>query len=142
MQNSKNPGLRFRCHSITPALAVLLGALAASGWVFAKDTGVFHATRVYSHTYDDVFQAALEEVERSGCPLENADKDKGIITYADHGYFKCTYEIHVESVSPKPETRVSVDHRCKVSWIDKKSMVASFGESYLGAVQKILATYR
>lgn len=72
-------------------------------------------TRIYGHTYDEVFQGAQETIERMGLFVTTTDKDKGIITgngkYFPKGATAPTtvdFQIRIESVSSKPETRVTI----------------------------------
>jgi hypothetical protein len=123
-------------------LVVVLGALATvsfSSSAFGKNKLDEECTdtRIYQHTYDEVFQAAQDAIERKGWFVTNADKDKGTIS----GHMespKVTLEIHVEPVSPKPETRVTFSIMCNSKYRYRMQPVNSF----LSLVQKVLATYR
>lgn len=116
------------------ALAVVFLSLAAQ----AKDNpGDF--TSVYGHTYDEVFQAAQQAIERLGWFVTNTDKDKGIITGKGGGtYMRAVFELHIETISAKPETRITMT---KVSGIFH-GWKASFAGQLFSETQKVLATYK
>ena len=102
-------------------------------------------TQVYTHTYDEVFQAAQEAIERMGMFVTEKDKDKGMISgnghLADPPYDKVVFELHIEPVSPKPEVRVTVDAKARAPigrWFTPKD----FSYKLLAQTQKVLATYK
>jgi hypothetical protein len=79
------------------------------------------STRVFDHTYDEVFQASLEALERMGYFVTTKDKDKGTISgngifYSQSVAKKCTFDIHVEILNTKPETQVTVNAKVKGVW--------------------------
>jgi hypothetical protein len=122
-------------------LVVVLGVLATVSFAssaFGKNKlEESTSTRIYQHTYGEVFQAAQEAIERKGWFVTNADKDKGTIS----GHMespKATFEIHVEPVSPKPETRVTFSGMLS----GKERYRMPIVNSFLSQVQKVLATYR
>jgi hypothetical protein len=118
--------------AVVTALVLVLGVLIFCGYAasWPKPGGALPAapnndkdqafTQIYTHTYDEVFQASQEAIERMGCFVTNADKDKGVISGNGRcargapGYlFKVDFEIRIESVSTKPETRVTVNAQSK-----------------------------
>jgi hypothetical protein len=146
----------MRPHDGTAALhlrfvaSVILAALWLAAYcpvpaVYAKDNPErLGFSRVYSHNYDEVFEAAQETIERQGLFVKDKDKDKGIINvegeYPDPywGNVKMTFQIYVESVSSKPETRVTDrDVECK-----RGRACWGFFRSFPIELQKVLATYR
>jgi len=146
MEKNENQRLRFQARSAVAVMAVTLSVLATAGLAYAgnpKDKkpndNKEEATQVYNHTYDEVFQAAQERIERNGWFIDKADKDKGIIITAAIDK-KCPIDIHIESVSPKPETRVTVRWRCQ-GWA-LRHYSHDLGDGYLSGLQKVLATYR
>ena len=107
-------------------------------------------TRVYPFTYDEVFQAAEKALLRLGWRVSGKDKDKGIIqgTVIDQhlsvmNYDKNQFEMHIETVSSKPETRITlvvkVHHVWTISDVRTRQVCA---EDYFGELQKVLATYQ
>jgi len=104
------------------------------------------SSQVYQHTYDEVFQASQEAIERMGLFLVNKDKDKGTLNgngpYQEPGFtgtFKMTFDILIETLNTKPETRLTISTQAK-------GMVAShelksFNQRFLSEVQKVLSTY-
>ena len=98
-------------------------------------------TQVYTHTYDEVFQAAQEAIERMGMFVNDKDKDKGMIS--GHGQYSARnatfpsevkFVLHIEPVSPKPEVRVTVDAKVRFA--------KRFAADLLAETQKVLATYK
>jgi hypothetical protein len=104
-------------------------------------------TRVYPFTYDEVFQAAGKALLRLGWNVANSDKDKGIIqgTVIDeylggHGH---QFEAHIETISSKPETRVTlgvkVHHEFMLNDAECRRYCA---RKFFPELQKVLATYQ
>jgi len=102
-------------------------------------------TRVYPHTYDEVFQASQETIERMGLFVADKDKDKGTISgngryNPDGGPLSknCTLDIHIEALNTKPETRVTIHAKVKgvISGWD-----GPLKDRFLIELQKVLATY-
>ncbi len=114
----------------------------------AKDKPEDYA-QVYTHTYDEVFQAVQDSIERLGCGVTNADKDKGIITGAGacvrsaRRNVKVVLEIHIEMVSSKPETRVTINiTSISSAIIDKSRDKKGFSDDMFSELHKVLATYK
>ncbi len=103
------------------------------------------ATQVYQHTYDEVFEASQAAVERLGYVVTDKDKDKGTISGAGMNPtilgVEITFDIRIEALNSKPETRVTVGARLK-----KRPLLGggpgAFLERYLSELPKVLATYR
>jgi len=144
--------------SINLAAAGLVVAIAFLTIAFFSPAGQSKAndkgksddfTRVYEHTYDEVFQASVEEIERMGMFVSAKDKDKGQIS--GYGVYqatsrslprtvKMTFDIHVATVSAKPETQLTINAKGKGSmtgWVEE-----SFKNDFLQGLQKVLATYK
>jgi hypothetical protein len=133
------------------AVALVLGILIFGGYgapsasaAPGKDKS---ATRVYQHTYDEVFQASLEAIERMGLFVENKDKDKGIISgsgkYKPSGWqylMTFSFDIQVESLNTKPEARLTINFK-KHGGAGMGREEDQFGDEFVGEVQKVLATY-
>jgi len=129
------------------ALAALLGVLVTTSLANAvpqqdKDQKY---TRVYPHTYDEVFQASQETIERMGLFVADKDKDKGTISgngryNPDGGPLSknCTLDIHIEALNTKPETRVTIHAKVKgvISGWD-----GPLKDRFLIELQKVLDTY-
>jgi hypothetical protein len=137
----KNEFACFRSLAVV-GLAALLTAIAAVPFAptaSAKDNPDDY-TRIYTHTYDEVFQAAQEAIARLGWFVTSTDKEKGLITA--NGLLRRTHntcQIHIETVSAKPETRVTVDHiEHFMLAVDRRNRATEF----LVELQKVLATYK
>jgi hypothetical protein len=114
------------------------GASVASGAPSKGNPEDF--TRVYRYTYDEVFAATQDAIERLGWSVTNADKDKGTIT--GRGIYNKnsnTFEIHVETVSPKPETRMTVVQIKDGIFFSNGKLAAG---QLFSEVQKVLVTYK
>jgi hypothetical protein len=123
------------------AIAVL-AAISSVPAARAKDNAD-DFTRVYRHSYDEVWDASHEAIERLGWFVTDTDdKDKGAITGKGAGpNGKTTFTLHIESVSPKPETRETIDVKWsgfQGSWGGRKYVAKQLFEE----TQKVLATYK
>ena len=103
-------------------------------------------TRVYQHTYDEVFQASLEAIERLGMFVTAKDKDKG--TIAGNGKTSASitvyFDIHIEAVNTTPETRVTINTTAKGGGVCpgcKSANMNYFKEHFSTELQKVLSTY-
>jgi hypothetical protein len=141
------------------ALALVLGALIfcgfATSWPKPGGTALPAApnkdkdqafTQVYQHTYDEVFQASLEAIERMGLFVTAQDKDKGTISGKGSHQQKgvqlprdWTFDIHIETLSTKPETRVTINASSR-GWV-LASEKAAFKQDMASELQKVLSTY-
>lgn len=142
------------------AVALVLGVLIIGGYAMAlpRSGGALPAapnkdktqelTQVFDHTYDEVFQASLEAIERSGLFASAKDKEKGTISGSGNypftgnggtGYVEITFDIHIEIISTKPETRITVNAKAK--GFGGSSFAKRFNPLFLGDVQKVLSTY-
>jgi len=103
---------------------------------YANDKYVY--TVVYTHTYDEVFQAATNAVERIGWLVTNKDKDKGVIwvQYSPTKPSHC-FEMHIETLNAKPETKVTI---CCFKAGGQTFPRTLAGEAF-SELQKVLATY-
>jgi hypothetical protein len=112
-------------------------------------------TRIYQHTYDEVFQASQEAIERLGCFV--TDKDKGtvsgsvqIIQKPGSDPVDYPFDLHIEALNTKPETRVTIntDKWKSIRWRGPtfsgwqiKAKESSFKVKLMSELQKTLATY-
>jgi len=119
-------------------LVALTVAFSVPGAAKDKDEG---STQIYQHTYDEVFQASQETIERMGLFVTNKDKDKGMIS--GKGDFtvqawtkKCTFDIYIETISTKPETRVTIKPKIALGYAHNLTT------RFFGELQKVLSTYR
>jgi len=146
--------------TVVTALAVVLGTLTGNSagsdeWCeYSQDK-----SEIYSYTFDEVFQGAQEMTQRLGAFADSADKDKGVIT--GHGMsrgapgykFPVGFEIHIEVLNAKPETKVSCSTRYPKSSrfcnrrlkeaLEKgveSGAPANFNADFLGGLQKLLVT--
>ena len=121
---------------VATAIAVAIVVLAVACLMLdahAKDNPD-DFTRVYAHTYDEVFQAAQTAVERLGWFVTSQDKDKGVVV-VDYGK-KHYLEVHLETVSAKPETRLTI-----VVFTCRTCSRRIPADMLFSELQKVLATY-
>jgi hypothetical protein len=156
MVQKKHEGFWWAKRAGVVAAALVLGVLIFGGYAAAlpKPGGALPAapkkeeaaSQVYQHTYDEVFQASQEAIERMGLFLGDKDKDKGTLNgngpYQEPGYtgtFKMIFDIHIETLSTKPETRLTIN--TQVKGMVARHELQSFNQRFLSEVQKVLATY-
>jgi len=138
----RNDSEQSRCSvgATVGKLAVMLVALTAASWApgAPKKDQSHEFTQVYQHTYDEVFQATQEAIERRGYFVTDKDKDKGTISgNGESGHF--TFDIHIEALNTKPETRVAIDVVFK--GLGAGAVRQSVSQKILTEIQKVLATY-
>jgi hypothetical protein len=134
------------------AVALMLGVVMVCGNAASspEPSGALPAvpnrgtTQVYDHTYDEVFQASLDAIERMGVFVAAKDKDKGTISGKGKYLFPgggapITFEIHIEAVSTKPETRLTTN--CKATGLAARVTEQTFVDKFPIEVQKVLSTY-
>lgn len=118
------------------ALILMLPVASLIPAAYAKDkTDDF--TKVYTHTYDEVFQAAQNAAEREGWFVTNKDKDKGVI-WVQYSSTKPShsFEMHIETLSAKPETKVTI-----CCFKTRQSFPRVIAGEMFSELQKVLATY-
>lgn len=132
------------------AVALVLGVLIFGGYgapsasaAPSKDKSQ-EMTWVYSHTYDEVFQATQETIERMGLFVAAKDKDKG--TISGNGRYgggpAITFDVRIEAVNTKPETRVTISNlKVKTDFLDRPVFAKRFNGEFPVELQKVLATY-
>ncbi len=141
----ENENVRYRTLGLSSliALAALLGVLIFGGYgappASATPNKDKEFTQVYQHTYDEVFQAIQETVERKGYFVTDKDKDKGTFI-ATSSNRKVDFYLHVETLNTKPETRVTVIPKLRGSKLFGSGL-AQDSEDFLKELQKVLATY-
>ena len=136
------------------AVALVLGILIFGGCGAPLASGAPNKdkdqefTRVYQHTYDEVFQASTEAIERMGMFVTAKDKDKG--TIAGNGQInaaKVSFEIHIAALNTNPETRVTINTTAKGGGFGgfcpgcKSDDMKQFKERFSTELQKVLSTY-
>jgi len=134
------------------ALLLVLAVLILGGYSAPSASGTpskdkdQEFTRVYQHTYDEVFQASLEAIERMGLFVTAQDKDKGTIGGKGSHQQKgvqlprdWAFDIHIETLSTKPETRVTINASSR-GWV-LASEKAAFKQDMASELQKVLSTY-
>jgi len=103
------------------------------------------SSQVYQHSYDEVFQASQETIERMGMFVGAKDKDKGAISgngsyqVPGGGRFNVNFDILIETLNTKPETRVTINAKAKgmfAGMVEK-----GFKLRFLGDLQQVLSTY-
>src|SRR5208283_4156714 len=141
--------------TVFAAIFLVLGALILGGFAGPSASGSpsndkdKEFTRVYQHTYDEVFQASLETIERLGIFVTAKDRDKG--TIAGNGHSNATtpltvyFDIHIEAVNTSPETRITINTTAKGSLPFcpgcKSGNMAQFKDHFSTELQKVLSTY-
>ena len=128
------------------AFTLFLGALIFGGYGASVASGApakdnpDDFSRVFNHTYDEVFQASQDAIERIGWFITKADKDKGTITgYGMYGKNNNTFEIHIEAVSQKPETRAAIAMKTHLLvGVERRGLATKF----FVELQKVLVTYK
>jgi hypothetical protein len=122
--------------------AILLGILFISGTLPAAAADKNAVSHVYNYSYDEVFQGSQEAIQRLGWFDTGKNKDKG--TISGHGMFagcKVPFEIHIETVSAKPETKVTVSANKGGCFGIHKNSQNGVKNDILSELQKVLATY-
>ena len=128
-------------------VSMILGAAALfpAPQAQAKDVG---ATQTFQHTYDEVFQASLDAIERMGLFL--TAQDKGMGTISGNGTYQLvllnghpatcqmTFDIQIKTLSAKPEVQVAINTEAKHCW---GGYLKRFNEKYLSEIPKVLSTY-
>ncbi|HKI12552.1 MAG TPA: hypothetical protein VKA02_10585 [Candidatus Acidoferrum sp.] len=128
------------------AFVLMLGALIFCGYGASVASGApgkdnpDDFSRVFNHTYDEVFQASQDAIERIGWFITKADKDKGTITgYGMYGKNNNTFEIQIEAVSQKPETRAAIAMKTHLLvGVERRGLATKF----FVELQKVLVTYK
>lgn len=149
MVQSRRDSFRYAKRLGFTALALVLGVLIIGGSAtcLPNPGGALPAgsskevSRVYQHTYDEVFQASQEAIERMGLFLVSKDKEKG--TISGNGVYKwagkdCTFDIHIEAINTSPETRVTINAKVKGIIPGSESKLKA---DFLAMLQQVLATY-
>jgi hypothetical protein len=146
MRDNEHVRYRFLGRLSAIALAAQLGVLVIASLAPAAPKKDDTSSQVYQHTYDEVFQASQEAIERMGLFLGDKDKDKGKLsgngTYQEPGYtgtFKMIFDIHIETLSTKPEARLTISTQAK--GMVAGHVLKSFNQRFLSEVQKVLSTY-
>jgi hypothetical protein len=119
----------------------MLVVLTVAPWApgATKKDQNYESTHVYQHTYDEVFQASQEAIERLGYFVTGKDKDKGTISGNDADG-RISFDIHIEALNTKPETRVTMN--VKFKWCFSCAGSSKDAERRLSIqLQKVLATY-
>lgn len=107
-------------------------------------------THVYQHTFDEVFQASLENIERLGYFVTDKDKGKGTISGKGiyqlpppfTARFNMTFDILIESLNTNPETRVTLHAKAKGGMLGANGNAErQFQLQYSSELQKVLSTY-
>ena len=127
---------------------LILGAYGASlAKGAASEDKDDQLTRIYTHTYDEVFQASQETIERLGLTVSNTDKDKGTISgdgeyrMRNGDFAKVNVQEHIETISTKPETRVTIVLKIKAPPLEGGIARNNFVPDFFNELQKVLSTY-
>jgi hypothetical protein len=166
MLQSKHEYFRYAKRAGVTALALVLGVLVFGGYAASLPKlggGALPAvpnkdkdkdkqfTQVYQHSYDEVFQASQETIERMGMFVGAKDKDKGTISGNGNylvpmtgggggGRYNATFDILIETLNTKPETRVTIHAKVK-DWMVGGIVEKGFKLRFLGDLQQVLSTY-
>lgn len=154
MVQKKHEGFWWANRAGVVAVALALGILIFGGYgapsasaVPSKDKNQ-EMTWVYSHTYDEVFQACQEVIERMGLFVAAKDKDKGTISgngkyqMTGEGFTPITFDVRIEALNTKPETRVTISNlKVKKEFLDRPVVERGFKGQFPVELQKVLSTY-
>jgi hypothetical protein len=153
MVQRKHEGFWWANYAGVTAIALVLGVLVLGGFGASVAGGApgkekdEQLTRIYTHTYDEVFQASQETIERLGLTVTDKDKDKGTIG-GDGEYrmrigdfAKVNVQEHIETVSAKPEVRVTLVLKIKAPPLEGGMARNNFVLNFFDELQKVLATY-
>jgi hypothetical protein len=150
MLQDKHELLWYAKRAVVTAVVLALGILIFGGYgaplASAAPNKDQEFTRIYQHTYDEVFQASLDAIERMGMFVSAQDKDKGAI--AGNGKTSASitvyFEIHIEAVNTTPETRVTINTTAKGGGVCpgcKSANMNYFKDHFSTELQKVLSTY-
>lgn len=94
----------------------------------------------FKHSYDEVLEASQMAFKGKGWVITSTDKDKGMIV-GNTGGGRCNpqFEVRIASVSPKPETRVTVTVTTQGRLCGEVRNDTPI--EVLAEIQRILATY-
>lgn len=132
-------------HAALIAMFVLLNVLTCKA---GQKEQTAQCSQVYTHPFDEVFQASQETIERAGNFVADLDKAKGTMkSKTARGWV--SDEIVLTPGAKNGETNVSVTHHYimySALWVHQTKQQESAGagacDAFLGSVQKVLATYR
>jgi hypothetical protein len=132
-----------RAASVT--MFILLNVLTCNA---GQKENTAQCSQVYTHTFDEVFQASQETIERDGNFVADLDKTKGTMK-SKTASGSVVEEIVLTSGAKNGETSVNVTHHYLVystfmvhhTELQEKQGAAACS-AFLGRVQKVLATYR
>ncbi len=137
--------------AVSKLVLIVLAVLTAASSATASEQEMNQeGSQTYQHTYDEVFQASKKTIERKGWFITASDKDKGIISGTmtmGTAIGKDSFNIHVEALNTKPETRVTlqVKYYYKKQWGVSYKVMEQPGRSginsFLSELQKVLSTY-
>jgi len=126
-------------------IVVSVALVFALPTVQAKDKSQ-EFTQIFTHTYDEVFQAVPDTIERMGMFVTDKNDKSGEVN--GKGSYKITqwngvpatikvvFSIHVETVSAKPETKVTIE--VTAARYERETVAQDFFRE----LQKVLATYK
>jgi hypothetical protein len=140
MFRNENEKFLFVRHAV--AGAIILGILFVVGTLPAAAADKNAVSHVYNYSYDEVFQGSQEAIQRLGWFDTGKNKDKGTISgYGMHAGCKVPFDIQIETVNAKPETKVTVSaNKGGCFGIHTVSQNAT-KNAILSELQKVLATY-
>jgi hypothetical protein len=145
MNPSEGGRLRSRIRWVVSAMAVIgvAAGISTLGLAGAMPSG--EATQVYSHSYDETFQDALETIHSMGLRLAEQDSARGTIS-GDGSYkpgantltFKIAFDISVEAVGTA-QTRVTITTKGK-SFMSGHA-AGLFKDDFLSELRKTLGSH-
>ena len=111
-------------------------------------------SRVYNYTFDEVFDASVDAIMRTGYSVDVEDREAGLISgsglnrrHGVNGPLSCniTYAIYVEEVNTKPRTKstviVDVHSSTMFLWSAGPETSLIVNSEISDQLQKILASY-
>ncbi len=135
-QNNGCGRFRYTVGAVVATLALVLAVLTLASRIQGAPNKDPDSTRIYRHNYDEVFQAVPEAIKRAGLIVTDKDKDKGTIDGIGMGG-KLTFDLHIEVLSDKPETRVTANVKVKGMFMGTWGPI--YTEKILTQLQQVLS---
>jgi hypothetical protein len=96
------------------------------------------------HSYDDVFQATAEAIERCGWFMDSVDKNIGTCVFSIRDGIPCTMVVKIEAVESAagPQALVKFNYSKPPRGLLGLEFRGQFPGDLFRELQKVLATYR
>ncbi len=127
---------RYPVSAAVATLALVLAVLTLASLVQGFPNKDPDSTRIYRHSYDEVFQASQDVIKQLHFVVTDKDKDKGTINGTGMGG-QLTFNLHIEVLSDKPETRVTANVKVKGMFMGSWGPI--YKEKILTELQQVLS---